>query len=611
MGGASPFTKAFLVIIVIILLVGFYVTIDAKSLTKKSNEALVDEIRGIRGELANLRKQIEEGGFVGGEARPRSKRVFANMDIRDPKAEDGDAVISPISAETPNLNTIINNESMVSTFWGMCNDSLAARNMKEPTRFEPQLAESWEASDDNLTYTIHLRKGVRWHDFIDPITKKEFKDREVTAHDFKFYIDVIRNPKIPCDAIRVYYKDLKALEVIDDYTFKVVWKDPYFLSKEFTLGLAPLPRHFYQFDPKKVDAEFTENHERNRMIVGCGPWVFKSWAKNKEIVFVRNDQYYGPKPSLKRRVFRVIKEPNAQLAALINKGVDMVGLQPEQWLDQTNSEKFKENFHKLKYTSRSYSYIGYNMRRPLFQDKRVRRALTHLVDRERILRDIYRGMGRLITNNFFVDSPYYDHNIKPYEYSLEKARKLLAEAGWRDTDGDGVLDKDGVKFEFVFASISSSKINGRIAVVMQEGCKKVGINMTINPYEWSIYLKKLEDRDFDVCSLGWRMGYESDPYQIWHSDQITKKKSSNHVSFSNAEADKIIETARREFDLDKRIKLYNRFAQIIHEEQPYTFLIAPYSLVAADRRYRNVETYPLGINWQTWWVPRGEQKHRN
>ena len=249
------------------------------------------------------------------------------------------------------------------------------------------------------------------------------------------------------------------------------------------------------------------------------------------------------------------------------------------------------------------------MRRDLFKERRVRLALTHLVNRERIRDEVYRGLARIQTGNFWIESPYYDHSIKPWPFDIEKAKELLAEAGWKDTDGDGILDKDGKKFEFVFSCITQPPEYLRVAEIMAEDCKKAGIKVTINPYEWSVYLKRIEEKNFDVVSLGWGMSYESDPYQLWHSSHANTPRTSNHGGFVNDEADAIIEQGRREIDLDKRIVLYKRFHQIMHEEQPYTFLMAPYTLTAIDRRFRNVEVYPLGMDADLFWVPAAEQKY--
>ena len=619
MADRSLFSNVMLLAIAAILLVGFYLTIGAVDVFRQREEKLVTEVMALRSEMTRIRETIERGGYTApaadtGDSGAGQRPKFANEELRDPNAVDGDAIVTASRSETANMNYLLNNEALVGDLWSMTYDSLAERNFNDPTVFEPQLAERWEIADDKLIYTIYLRKGVLWHDFTDPTTGERFENVEVTADDFKFFHEVMQNPKIPCEPLRVYYKDLDQIKVLDKYTFQIIWKEPYFMSETLSLGFTPLPRHFYAFDPDKADKEFNENFERNRMIVGCGPWIFERWEKGKEISLRRNENYYGLKPHLKRRVIKVIKEPAAQLQALRNGEMDRIGLLPEQWDKQTDDKKFTDRFDKFKYFLQVYYYIGYNQRRDLFQDRRTRVALTHLVDRQRIVDEVYLGLARPVTGNFYIDGPYYNHSVKPYPFDSARAKELLADAGWADTDGDGVLDKDGKKFEFVLLTVSGSKTFERIAEIVREDFAKAGILTTINPLEWSVYTERLDEWNFDVCALGWiNTGWEADPYQIWHSSQADLKKASNHIGFRNAEADSIIETARREFDVEKRIELYHRFHQILHEEQPYTFLVTPYSLVAQDRRFRNAKVYPhpARMHVNSFWVPLAEQKYRD
>ncbi|MCP3968469.1 MAG: hypothetical protein GY750_18915 [Lentisphaerae bacterium] len=538
----------------------------------------------------------------------------ANAEFFYPKAQRGGRIIQATLADTGNMNYLINNENTASICWQLCNSSLAERNFKDPEKFQPLMAKSWSVSKDKLVYTINLRKGILWHDFTDPVTGKLWKNVEVTAEDFKFYLDVINNKDTNCAAYRVYYHDIDKFEIINKYKFKVYWKKRYFRSLELTLGLSPLPRHLYYaykgpFDGKK----FNEDHKRNRMIVGCGPYRFLRWEKDRRIIFVRNEKYFGKSlgimPPIKYRVLEIIKHPNTQFQALISEKVDRLGLTPEQWVNRTNTKEFgKDGFlKKYKYLSRTYAYIGYNLKNPIFTDSRVRRAMTYLINRKKILSEIYHGLGKIVTGPFFYDSPYYDKSIKPYEFNVEKAKQLLADAGWKDTNDDGVLEKNGKKFEFTFMQVANSTTQQKMLPIIKEDLAKAGIEMHIQSMEWSIYIQRLEQKNFDVCCLAWTLPYESDPYQVWHSSQADKKYSSNHISFKNAEADRLIEEIRRTFDVKKRIKLCHKFQQLLHEEQPYTFLIAPYSLMVQNKRYRNMRKFPLGYPAEILWTPKSEQ----
>ena len=262
---------------------------------------------------------------------------------------------------------------------------------------------------------------------------------------------------------------------------------------------------------------------------------------------------------------------------------------------------FQENFDKLSYFTPNYSYIGWNSKRPFFADKRVRTALTHLVNRELILDKILYNLGAIVTNPFYINSPEYDKSIEPYPYNPAKAEELLKKAGWVDHDGDRIRDKDGVKFAFEFLIPGGSETGEKIATILKEELDNMGIRMDIRKTEWAVFTARLNDRNFDAVTLAWSMGVESDPYQIWSSTQA--ERGSNFIGFKNEEADKLIEEARTEFDRGKRKELYRKFAEIVHEEQPYTFLFCRKSTVAVNKRFENVIVYPLGIDLLEWHVP--------
>jgi len=234
--------------------------------------------------------------------------------------------------------------------------------------------------------------------------------------------------------------------------------------------------------------------------------------------------------------------------------------------------------------------------------------MTMLLDRDSILKNLRYGFGRVVSGNFFYESPDYDRTIEPWPYDPAKAAALLDEAGWMDSDGDGIRDKDGVPFRFEFTMTSGSQFADQMSTILKEELAKVGIEMSIRPLEWALFTKMLDDRNFDAVIMGWSLPVEADPYQVWHSSQT--EKGSNFIGFTNREADLIIEEARVTFEKEKRVQLYRRFHQIMHEEQPYTFLFVNESLVAVDRRFESVNVYPLGLDTSEWWVPAKRRKYK-
>jgi len=657
MNSRSAYVPFLLTIVAILSAVGLYLHIDAASLARQQQALLAEAVQKNTRAIEKLSEMIRREGLQAPSAgattssgndsatykRP-SHYTFANDDLRDPDAEAGGIIRTYTPSFSGNLNYITNSESLVGTIWGRCNDSLANRNNLDVMTFEPVLADHWQISDDGLVYTIHIRDDANWQSYLDPVTKQEVKAKPVTSDDFVFFWEVIQNKEIPCDPLRTYYAFVDRIEAVDAHTIRVIWKQPYSLATEFTLGLSPLPRHYYRPDPSWTDADFAKQmmeSERNQFIVSCGPYKLGEWDTTKGLTLVANDDYYGPKPTIRKYEYRLIKDSNLGLIEMKKGNLDAIDLLPEQWVKETPAPEFytvtanpdtaidDSLAHDLKkkagelptdYTFEKFQskrflwyYIGYNINRPLFADKRVRTAMTYLTNRERILNEVYFGFGVLMSGPFVPQSPYYNHDIKPLPFDPEAAKKLLEEAGWSDTDGDGWLDKDldgdGKRdpFRFTFLAISASENQRKFSAIIQQDLKKAGIDMQIKPTEWAVYLQFLEEKNFDVCSLGWGGGIESDPYQIWHSSQADIKASSNHVSYKSEEADKLIEEGRRTMDVNKRIEIYKQFFKIVHDDQPYTFLFSPTVLSAQHRRYRNARVYVQGMDSTLMWVPAKEQ----
>jgi len=503
---------------------------------------------------------------------------------------EGDWLIYHIGAEPGTLNPIVATDAYESVInGGNIYETLIERD-NATLELKPLLAESWEISEDKLTYTFKIRQGVKWHD-----------GAPFTSADIVFSYKTIMDPKVDAPQLRSYYQEIRDVEAIDDYTVKFTYARPYFLALEFCGGMPIVPKHIFE------NGDFNTN-PAGRKPVGTGPFKFVKWTTGREVVLEKNPDYWGEKPHLNRIVFRIITDSSVALQVLKRQELDVASLTPIQWEKQTNSPDFQKHFDKFSYFTPNYSYIGWNSKRPFFADKRVRTALTHLVNRELILDKVMYGLGAIVTNPFYINSPEYDKSIEPIPYDPAAARKLLEEAGWVDHDNDGIRDKDGVKFSFEFLIPGGSETGEKIATILKEELDGIGIDMTIRKTEWAVFTTRLNERNFDAVTLAWSMGIESDPYQIWSSTQA--EAGSNFIGFKNAETDKLIEEARKEFDRDKRIELYRQFSEIIHEEQPYTFLFCRKATVAVNKRFENVTVYPLGIEPTEWYVPLPLQKYK-
>ncbi len=485
---------------------------------------------------------------------------------------------------------------------------IARRHYGDPEAWHGELATSVTHSDDDLVYHVKLRPGVKWHrpavDLSNPRMKWLDVDREVVADDFVFALEMIRDEKVSGAAPqRSFFEFLDRVEAINDREFKVYWKKRVYTSRSTTLGLYPAPRWLYGADedgnlyPKETVGLKLDTHWYNDRAIGTGPFRFVESKPGEFVRLTRNEDYFATRPPLKGITYQIIRDPGAQLLRFKNGELDLMTLSATQYRKEIQEaaadSPFKTGRFKHDVIPRlAYRYLGWNARNPLFEDKRVRRAMTHAFDREKIVKDVFVGLGRVITGGFYVDAPWYDKSIAPFPFDLAEAARLLDEAGWRDSDGDGVRDRlvEGRKLDFEFTLLIYNNFPEikSAADIFKEDLIKVGVKLTVSPVDWPAMQKKMEDKEFEAYTGGWGLLWEEDPNQLWHSSQADKPKGSNFVNFRNAEADRIIEEAQVTFDFEGRKRLLNRFHAIVHEEQPYTFFFAPDTVVTYHASLKNV-----------------------
>ncbi|MBA3061151.1 MAG: peptide-binding protein, partial [Nitrospirae bacterium] len=291
--------------------------------------------------------------------------------------------------------------------------------------------------------------------------------------------------------------------------------------------------------------------------------------------------------------------------------IDMMGLTPIQYTKQTNTDFFKNNFQKFRYPVFAYTYMGFNLKHPFFQDKRVRQAIAYAIDKSEIIDVVLFGLGSPATGPYVPNTWPYNPNVKRYEYNPEKAKELLKEAGWEDTDGDGLLDKDGIPFRFTIFTNMGNTLRKNAATIIQWRLAKIGIKVEIRALEWSTFINEFIDkRRFEAVILGWQIGLDPDQYDIWHSSK-TKEKEFNFISYNNPEVDELLEKGRRTFNIEERKKAYFRIQEILAEELPYLFLYVPDATPIVHARFKGIKPAPIGItyNLPKWYVPKQLQKH--
>jgi peptide/nickel transport system substrate-binding protein len=464
------------------------------------------------------------------------------------------------------------------------------------------LAEKWTVSPDGKTITYFLRHGVKFHDGV-----------EFTAEDVLFTYRVYIDPKVhtPFAADYQYINDVK---VINPYQVRVTYKKAYApaLSQTFT---SILPKHL-------LEGKDINTADFNRHPVGTGPYRFVEWKTDQKIVLEANPDYWEGAPHIKRFVMRIIPDQASGFLSLLKGEVDAIGawtsssLSAEQFARQTDRKEFTRAYRKLQSQQFVYTYIGWNLGNPFFQDVRVRKALTMAIDRNAIIQNVVYGFGQPCTGPFVPGSPAYNPDVKPLAFDPVAAKKLLAEAGWKDTDGDGILDKviNGKKtpFRFKLFTNQGNVSRERIATIVQQQLKEIGVAVEPQIMEWTALLSQyIDKKKYDAMIMGWQFNPEPDCYLSWHSSQMGEHQY-NQVGYQNPEVDRLLVQGRETMNPQKRTMIYRRIHKILADDVAATFLYVPDALAAVHQRFKGIQANRNGVGWhpENWYVPSVQQRYQ-
>lgn len=493
------------------------------------------------------------------------------------------------------------NSADVRELYRYFSNRLAYRDQPEaPETWAPELAEYISYSEDHLTITVRLRKGVKWHtpqvDWASGKYEWLKGEHELVADDFLFPLELVMSG-LPATkkvgAVRSDFVNLAKAEKVDEHTFRLVYTEPDHANLTNLIeDLEPFPRWLYGYDesgkafPPEVVGERLKDHWYNDRPIGTGPFRFVEWKQAERIVMEKNPDYWGEPVAFDKVELKMIADKSAWTREFQNQNLDLAHILPngyrtdvKVWTDKGEPPFGDKRANLGMNPYFAYFYVGWNLRRPLFTDVRVRQALTYALDRQSLLDFVYAGLGTLIAGPVTpLQKSCYDESVKPLPYDLDAARKLLAEAGWTDTDKDGVLDKviDGRKtnFEFRFLVYAGSQEWTTIANQMVESYKKIGIKVTPEALEWPNMQSRMQERDFDAYSGSWSMGWEYTPYNLWHSATADKKDTINYIGFKNPELDPLIEDYAKDFDESRRAETCRTITRKVSESYPYTFLFA-------------------------------------
>ena len=485
-----------------------------------------------------------------------------------------ETIVLTLSQEPQTLNPVSSLDVYSSIVISFVYDSLF--DVNEKLELVPKIVDSFEVYQNSTLFRFKLKTNVYWHDGVN-----------LTADDIIYTYSMITNPISRAFNKVAQYKNVLYVKKIDKYTFEVKYREPYAPALE-SWAMTPIPKHIFE-------KEDFQNSQYNRYPIGSGPYRVSKIVEGQYIVLEKVTNYWDKKnePKISKIVFRIIKDPTVEFNALRIGETDLAGIRPVDWVNKVNEPWFRNKFNAFAYYTLNISQIALNLRDGILSDKRVRKALAHSLNKKQILESIYYNLAEPLTGPFPPNSWAFNPEVKDYEFDLMKASKLLDSADWKDIDGDGVREKNGKKLKLELIIPQGSETGVKIGEIFKEDLKKVGVDLEIRVLDWSLVTKKIDDRSFQMVMFGWSLSIDPDPYDIWHSSQITN--GINYSSYSNPIVDKLCEEGRRVFDREKRQRIYFEVHKIIADDLPYLFLFSRASLVGVSKRVEGVNPSVAGI----------------
>lgn len=438
----------------------------------------------------------------------------------------------------------------------------------------PGLAKHWTISPDGLTYRFVLNEKATFSD-----------GSPVRAADVLFTLRTIVDPTSEAPQIAGFFEDLDLTRTraIGDHVIDVAFRQPMASQLIHFADVLVIPEHIYS--KGNFNADF------NDLAVGSGPYKLISHTSGKEIVIERREDYWRDKPYIQTVVFKIIADHGTAWNALKLGEIDETTISSDTWLRERSNPALTRAIDFRRFYTLSYNFIAWNNRRPLLADKRIRRALAMCVPTESIIRDLYHGTARPISGPFTPDEYAFNPAVPLIRFDPAGATRIFAETGWLDRDGDGVLEKNGKKFTLEMLIIPGSAATMQFVQTVQAEMKKVGVQIEIRAADGATLMQQIRAGNFDSAYLGWELDADPDPHSLFHSSQFPPR-GQNFVRYSNPEADRLIDGARRELNFSRRKDLYQRLHEVLADDQPYTWTVQVSLKRAISKRLRGVDTSP-------------------
>ena len=466
-----------------------------------------------------------------------------------------------ISASPSRINPILSTDSVSTKITRWIFSSLVTYD--KVANIKVDLAKSYRFIDDT-TLEFKLRKDVFWSD-----------GEPFSARDVLFTYNTIISP----DIFTPYssgFTHIESVEMRDEHTIIVNYKYPYFKALEIWM-MEILPEHILRDEKELMTSSF------NRSPIGTGPYMLEKFSVSSDIVLRANPHYFIRKPNIDKLIFHFVPDSSTNFLMLKSRQLDVGGLTPLQ-LERQIDDEFKKNFSIYEELAHSYSYVGLNLTREKFKDKRVREALSLAIDREELVDILYFGHGQVCHGPFMPGTGAFNPTVKSPKQNIKEAKRLLKEAGYDENN----------PFEFTLTTNTGSS-RGYAAEILQHQLKKAGIIVHLRVMEWQAFLNTVVlPRNFEAVLMGWSLGLKPDAYSIWHSES-SKKGGFNFVGYRNERVDMLIKKAEKIVDQERFNETYREIFALIADDNPYLFLVIPNSITVVNRDIEPVSPSIIGV----------------
>ena len=426
--------------------------------------------------------------------------------------------------------------------------------------------------EDNVTLVFKLRPDVTWQD-----------GAPFSAQDVLFTYDLINDPQVVSPYTSTF-RMVDKVEIVDALTIKVTYKEPYFKALELWMS-GVLPYHLLKDEKNMMSASF------NTKPIGTGPYKLSKLEFSKNIELTANETYFEHRPKIDKIIYHVVADANTRFLMLKTNKIDVGSLEAMQIERQVKPEFF-ENYKVIEEIAHAYTYLGMNLRRPKFQDPRVREALSLGIDRQELVDILFMGHGQVCTGPFLPGGPSFNATVTTPTPNIQKAKQLLKEAGYDESN----------PFSFEIATSNSSSIRPYAAQILQHQLAKIGVVVNLRIMEWQAFLNMVVfPREFDTVLLGWSLSLSPDPYLLWHSDS-DKPGAFNFIGYHNKKVDTIIEKMQSTIEREALAQTQQEIFKEVVSDNPYLFLFIPNSIQVVNKNIKNIEPTLNGIwhNYIEW-----------